>query len=139
MAKKSTPQDWHRADIKAALDKKGTSMAHLSREHGYSSGSLRIALRLPWPKAESIIAAAIGVPPQTIWPTRYHPDGSPKSGRGQRGLGRYKPAAVVYSVANKQKQYINSANGCNVKDQVTDRQHEQRKKDRRAGQDRRAA
>lgn len=138
MAKKTTPQDWHRADIKASLDKAGTSMARLSREHDYSSGSLRLALRLPWPKAEAIIAAALGVSPQTIWPSRYHPDGTPKSGRGQRGLGRYKPSAVVYSVAGNSK-YNNSANGCNVNDQATDRKPEHRKEARRSGQDRRAA
>lgn len=135
MAKKPTPQDWHRADVKAALDKAGTSMAKLSREHDYSSGSLRMALRLPWPKAEAIIAAALDIPPQTIWPSRYHPDGSPKSGRGQRGLGRYKPSAVVCSVANKGK-HNKTAKDCNVKERSAD---EHRKAARRSGQDRRAA
>jgi Ner family transcriptional regulator len=111
MAKKSTPQDWHRADIKCALDKKGTSMAHLSRVNGYGKDSLRVALRTPWPKAEAIIAAAIGIKPQTIWPTRYRPDGSPKSGRGERGLGRYKPSRVC-AIANKQ-QYTDATPPCN--------------------------
>lgn len=135
MPKKPTPQDWHRADIKAALEKAGTSMSKLSREHNYCSGSVRMVLNVPWPKMEKIVAAALGLSPQTIWPTRYRPDGSPKSGRGERGLGRYKPAAVVYSVANKGK-HNKTAEGCNVKEQST---NEHRKAARRAGHDRRAA
>lgn len=132
MAKNSLPQDWHRADIKAALEKRGTSMARLSREHGYAPGSLRMVLALPWPKVEAILARAIGVLPQTIWPSRYRADGTPKSGRGERGLGRYKPS-MVSAVANKQ-QYSNSAGARNVKDRAADRQPE-----RRSGQNRRAA
>ena len=65
-------QDWHRADIKAALEKAGWSLRSLGKEYGYSPGSLKLALRKPWPKAEAIIAAAIGVKPWEIWPSRYH-------------------------------------------------------------------
>ena len=70
-------KDWHPADIVAALKKQGTSLARLSRLNKYSANSLSVALGRPWPKAEKIIAAAIGVTPQAIWPTRYHDDGSP--------------------------------------------------------------
>ncbi len=89
-SKKPAPQDWHRADITCGLWKLGTSMQKLSREHGYKSGSLRLAITMPWPRAERIIAEALGVQPHHIWPSRYHPDGRPKSGRGERGRGRYK-------------------------------------------------
>jgi Ner family transcriptional regulator len=88
--KKPAPQDWHKADIICGLWKLGTSMQKLSRENGYKSGSLRLAITMPWPRAERIIAEALGVRPHQIWPSRYHADGSPKSGRGERGLGRYK-------------------------------------------------
>lgn len=88
--KKPAPKDWHRADIKAALEKSGWSLRRLSLNHAYAGKSLSTALRVPWPKAEGIIADAIGVPPQRIWPTRYNKDGTPKSGRGERGLGRYR-------------------------------------------------
>lgn len=54
---------------------------------------MSMAIWRPWPKAERIIAEALGVPPEQIWPSRYHPDGSPRSGRGERGLGRYKRKA----------------------------------------------
>jgi Ner family transcriptional regulator len=79
--KKPAAQDWHPADIVAGLWKRRMSFIRLSRLHGYSGGSLRIALRRPWPKAERIIAQFIDVAPQEIWPSRYNADGSSKSGR----------------------------------------------------------
>lgn len=64
--------DWHRADIIAALKKKGTSVSALSRENGLASSTLANALRFPWPKGEQIIAEAIGVTASEIWPSRYN-------------------------------------------------------------------
>ncbi|MBB3061907.1 helix-turn-helix domain-containing protein [Microbulbifer rhizosphaerae] len=72
LPKKPARKDWHRADIKAALEKAGWSLRRLSRHHGYKSpGTLTKALDAPWPKGERIIAAAIGIDPETIWPSRY--------------------------------------------------------------------
>jgi Ner family transcriptional regulator len=88
--KKPAHQDWHKADIICTLWKLGTSVQRLSREHDYHPNALNLVLSRPWPKAERIIAKTLGVTPQEIWPSRYHADGSPKSGRGERGLGRYK-------------------------------------------------
>jgi Ner family transcriptional regulator len=68
---KKTAPDWHRADIVAALHKQGWSLRKLSREIGLSAGALNNALDRPWPKAERIIAATIGQPPEVIWPSRY--------------------------------------------------------------------
>ncbi len=82
--------DWHRADIKAALEKRGVCLSRLGMEHGYTRWAGSKALDAPWPKMERLIAAAIGAPPQQIWPSRYREDGTPKSGRNERGLGRYK-------------------------------------------------
>lgn len=81
--------DWHRTDIKGALEKAGYSLRQLSLQHGYAPGSLKAALDTPWPGAEQIIARAIGVAPSQIWPSRYDADGNPKSGRNQRGIGRW--------------------------------------------------
>ncbi len=64
-------KDWHRADIRAELEKRGTSLRQLSREAGLSENTLRNTLDRKWPKGEKIIADAIGVSPQVIWPTRY--------------------------------------------------------------------
>jgi Ner family transcriptional regulator len=85
---KKPVQDWHPAFIVAAVWEKGTSLQRLARKHNYCNTALTLALRRPWPKAERIIAEAIGVSPSDIWPSRYHADGSPRSGRGERGLGR---------------------------------------------------
>lgn len=64
-------KDWHRADIRAELEKRGTSLRQLSREAGLSENTLRNTLDRKWPKGEKIIADAIGVQPEVIWPTRY--------------------------------------------------------------------
>jgi Ner family transcriptional regulator len=71
------PQDWHRADIKAALEKRGLPLSRLARSNGYARGSASTALLIQWPKMERLIAAAIGLQPQEIWPTRYNKDGEP--------------------------------------------------------------
>ncbi len=78
-------QDWHPADVKAALEKRGLSMSQLSRGAGYSPGTLSAALRRPYPHCEAIIAEALGMRPQEIWPTRYDAAGEPlRSPRGPR-------------------------------------------------------
>ncbi|RCW62602.1 Nlp family transcriptional regulator [Marinobacter nauticus] len=70
--KKASPKDWHRADIVAALRKAGWSLRKLAVHHGYSSPTtLTTALDRPWPKGERLIADAIGIDPETIWPARY--------------------------------------------------------------------
>ncbi|EGQ9150179.1 helix-turn-helix domain-containing protein [Vibrio vulnificus] len=63
--------DLHRADIIAALKKKGISMSALSRKNGLASTTLANALDRPWPKGEKIIAEALGLEPFEVWPSRY--------------------------------------------------------------------
>ncbi|AGE87751.1 helix-turn-helix domain-containing protein [Cronobacter sakazakii] len=67
--------DWHPADIIAALRKKGTSLAALSRASGLGFSTLANALTRPWPKGEYLIAEALDVHPSIIWPSRYFKDG----------------------------------------------------------------
>ncbi|EGE4660606.1 helix-turn-helix domain-containing protein [Salmonella bongori] len=64
-------QDWHPADIIAALKKRGTSLAAVSRNAGLASSTLTNALNRRWPKDERLIAEALGVAPEKIWPSRY--------------------------------------------------------------------
>lgn len=90
MSKKPTPKDWHRADVIAAIRKVGSNLQALSRSHGYVDGTLRSALYVPSPKYERLIAEFLKTTPQAIWPSRYHSDDTPKSGRGERGRGRFK-------------------------------------------------
>lgn len=89
MLKKPTSLDWHAADLSAAVKKTGTSLQRLSRLNGFCSGSLAQALYRPYPKCERIIAEHLGLKVQAIWPSRYNADGTPKSGRGERGIGRH--------------------------------------------------
>lgn len=64
-------QDWHSADIIAALKKHGTSLSAVSRNSGLASSTLGNALYRHWPKGERLIADALGVTPEQIWPSRY--------------------------------------------------------------------
>lgn len=91
MSKKPASKDWHRADIIAAVRKAGSNLQQLSIKYELGAGTLRNALYVPAPKYERLIASFLGMKPEDIWPSRYNQDGTPKSGRGERGLGRYKP------------------------------------------------
>lgn len=63
--------DWHSADIKAALNKKGLTLRALSVANGCHPDTLKNALRVSYPKGERIIAAALDLNPEEIWPERY--------------------------------------------------------------------
>ena len=64
-------EDWHPADVLAALKKRGRSLSGLSVENGYHPTAAGKALKQPWPAMEQIIATALQMPPQEIWPSRY--------------------------------------------------------------------
>ncbi|MDX6916090.1 helix-turn-helix transcriptional regulator [Pectobacterium carotovorum] len=64
-------QDWHPADIIAALKKRGTSLSAVSRNAGLASSTLANALKRHWPKGERLIAEALGSSPEHVWPSRY--------------------------------------------------------------------
>lgn len=64
-------KDWHRAEIVAAVRKRGKTITSLSTENGLSANTLKSALQFKYPKGERIISDFIGVPPQEIWPSRY--------------------------------------------------------------------
>lgn len=64
-------QDWHRADIIAALHKQGWSLRKLAEAHQLHPSTLKSALDKPYPKSERIIASAIGVPAEEIWAKRF--------------------------------------------------------------------
>lgn len=90
--KKAAPEDWHRADIVAALRKAGWSIRRLSKHHGYANPStLCNALERPWPKGQRLIAEAIGIDPAEIWPSRYEGKDSTQAQTGHE-LKRRKAA-----------------------------------------------
>lgn len=65
----ATPADWHPADVKAALEKRGVSLRRLAKECGYSH--IQRVLVSPWWAAEQVVASALGLKPEQIWPNRY--------------------------------------------------------------------
>lgn len=84
--------DWRRSAIKAALEDAGWSLRRLSVHHGYCNRTINHALFDPYPKAERLIADALGVEPWDIWPSRYDANHQPLSLPGQRkraGQGRH--------------------------------------------------
>ncbi|WP_240336126.1 helix-turn-helix transcriptional regulator [Stenotrophomonas sp. B1-1] len=85
--KKASLQDWHPAQVNAALRMRGYSLRQLSLLNGYSNpNSLAKALHRPYPLAEAIIAEALGISAPEIWPSRYGADGKSNRKRGQKAL-----------------------------------------------------
>jgi len=85
-AKKANQEDWHPADVKAALIKLGITLRSLALAHGLKdSTSMSAALVRSLPANEKRIADALGMHPKDIWPSRYNEDGSIKP-RGFRAV-----------------------------------------------------
>ncbi|NGZ68607.1 transcriptional regulator [Vibrio aestuarianus subsp. cardii] len=63
--------DWHSADVKCELAKRGVNLTLLAKENGIAPSTLRNVFRVKWPKGERIIAEALGCEPSEIWPSRY--------------------------------------------------------------------
>ena len=59
----------HPADVIAALKKAGKSLRQLARDHEYAH--IDRVLTSPWLAAEQIVAKALGLRPDQIWPSRY--------------------------------------------------------------------
>ena len=79
--------DWRNPHIIAELKvKTGKSLRQLSEENGLASNTLSQALQRPYPNAERIIAAAIGVEPKQIWPSRYDSQGKSSRRKGKRSI-----------------------------------------------------
>jgi Ner family transcriptional regulator len=67
----SSEGGWDRFRVISELHRRGLSLRQLSFQNGYSRNTLRDALDRPYPKAEGIIAHALGISPRLIWPARY--------------------------------------------------------------------
>jgi Ner family transcriptional regulator len=84
------------------IHKQGRSLAEIGRESGVVSRSIMYAaFRKPYPKIEKILAQAVDVTPQQLFPERYGTDGLPN-----RRMGRYKN--------NISKRLNKNKNNCNV-------------------------
>lgn len=62
--------DWHRARVVAELKMRGTNLRQVSLANGYSRNAASNACSKPYPKLEAIIAKALGLTPEQIWPER---------------------------------------------------------------------
>lgn len=76
--------DWHRSDVKAAIEKKGFSLRRLAFALGYHPSALSRVLDIPYPEMEGYIALFLDLKPQKIWPSRYDSDGLPNRGKRRR-------------------------------------------------------
>lgn len=75
MAKKSNAaKDWTKEYIKYRIREEFGSMTRMAHCYGVHPAIIRRALRVPYPKAERVIAKALAVHPTDIWPSRYKMD-----------------------------------------------------------------
>lgn len=78
-------QDWHPADVGAALKKRGWSFSRIAREYGYTNiCTPRTVVKRPYAVMEKIVADIVGVRPQDIWPSRYDSGGVSLQPRARR-------------------------------------------------------
>ena len=88
--KKASREDWHPADIVAALHKRGLTLRDIARSHGLKdSSTFSKAMITSYPAAERRLAEAAGVPVQEMFAARYYPDGTMVP-RGIRGIRKLK-------------------------------------------------
>ena len=90
MSKKRHPKDWSRKKILLALEQAGWKTINaLAAHYGIAESTLRNAMCFPYPASEQRIAAALGLHPKVIWPSRYDEEGCsnrlPK-GHSKRGV-----------------------------------------------------
>ena len=67
--------NWTRQEVLFALRRAGTTAAAIGEANGLASTSVYNALERPYPRVHDLIAAAIGVSRETIWPQFYQHDG----------------------------------------------------------------
>lgn len=67
----SLKSNWSRNRIVFAIREAGTNLAQIAEGAGLSRFTIYGALERPYPRAHAIIAAALGVGRQDIWPEFY--------------------------------------------------------------------
>lgn len=66
---------WHKEDIKAAVWKRGMTLRRLATENHLPECACRVALVLPYRRAELAISKFLGVSPRELWPDRWDDEG----------------------------------------------------------------
>jgi Ner family transcriptional regulator len=67
---------WHRADVMAAVRKRGSNLAKIARGVGLSRTTMYWAFIRPHPRANRAIADFLGVPLNELWPHWFDSDGT---------------------------------------------------------------
>lgn len=67
---------WTKQDIIFALRAKGITAAELAKQNGLSRFTVYNGMERPAPKVQALIADALGVPRQKIWPQFYDAEGN---------------------------------------------------------------
>lgn len=62
--------DWSPAKLRYELEERGLTYRYLSQKAGYAQDSLKAVARTPNEAYEQIIADALGLAPEEIWPNR---------------------------------------------------------------------
>lgn len=68
--------NWTKQAIIFALREKGITAAELARQNALSRFTIYGGMERPAPKVQAIIADALGVPRQAIWPQFYDQQGN---------------------------------------------------------------
>ncbi len=80
IANAAAGRDWTQDEVLFCLRKRGTSLQRLARQHDYHPRSLHNICKRPWPRGESIVAKALGLTAQQVFPSRYDADGARRLG-----------------------------------------------------------
>lgn len=68
--------DWTPRKIVFEVHERGETLRSLSLAAGLAEDSVKNALYRKWPKGQRIIAEALGIAPEVIWPSRYNKEGA---------------------------------------------------------------
>ncbi|GAB4119827.1 MAG: hypothetical protein Kow00104_02510 [Rhodothalassiaceae bacterium] len=93
-------EDWHPADIRAALEKRGWSFAQVDRAQSLQEGTARKTAVYPHIRGEEAIARVLGLHPRFIWPRRYAANGERLR---PQPAANYKPQPRLMSRQKKQR------------------------------------
>jgi Ner family transcriptional regulator len=74
---------WDRHSILAEIKRRYGSLNEFAATTEMDAAHFSVALAAPYPKAERVIAGALGVPRHHLWPDRYDADGRRLSTRSR--------------------------------------------------------
>ncbi|MFV0626129.1 MAG: transcriptional regulator [Alphaproteobacteria bacterium] len=70
-------KDLHPEYIKYLVRSQGMTLAALAKKYGFSSSTIKTALKKPMFFGEQIIATFLNIHPMNLWPSRYDEKGNP--------------------------------------------------------------